>query len=121
MPLISGEQQDGKGWTQRIKMHETLLLTLILALETTGYILSAFGNKLWQYYAIHFFFFMSYCKYGTARALISKCISEDEVGKAFSLIAVTAALIPFVSNPAMRQLYRATVETFPGAFSLFKF
>jgi hypothetical protein len=40
---------------------------------------------------------------------MSKCISDDDVGKAFSLLAVVAAVAPLVANPIFRQLYNCTM------------
>jgi hypothetical protein len=54
----------------------------------------------------------------THRSLISKCIESDEVGKAFSILAVIAALVPVASNPLYRQLYDSTMDSFPGAIFL---
>ncbi len=47
--------------------------------------------------------------------MLSKCIEPDEVGKAFSILAVIAALAPVAGNPLFRQLYDATLDSFPGA------
>ncbi len=58
---------------------------------------------------------MGFCKYSIVRALISKCIDPDEIGKVFSLLAVVAALTPVAGNPMFRQLYDATLQDFPGA------
>ena len=52
------------------------------------------------------------------RFLLSKCIDSDEVGKAFSILAVIAALAPVAGNPLYRQLYDATIDSFPGAIFL---
>jgi TRAP-type mannitol/chloroaromatic compound transport system permease small subunit len=38
-----------------------------------------------------------------------------EIGKVFSILAVIAALAPVAGNPIFRQLYNATIDTFPGA------
>ena len=54
--------------------------------------------------------------YSMNRSLITRCIDTHEIGKAFSAVAVVAALLPFLSGPAYKLLYHATLETFPGAF-----
>ena len=61
---------------------------------------------------------MRLSQYGTARALITKCIGSDEIGKVFSVIAFMTATMPFVSSPIYRLLYDYTIYTFPGAFLL---
>ena len=42
---------------------------------------------------------MSFCKYALARALMSKCVEEDELGKIFSGMTIMVAFIPFATNP----------------------
>ena len=58
----------------------------------------------------------SICQWGVARALFTKCIDESEVQSVFSAIAFLSGLMPIASNPAFRQLYDRTLDTFPGAF-----
>ena len=43
---------------------------------------------------------MSFCKYALARALMSKCVEEDELGKIFSGMTIMVAFIPFATNPS---------------------
>ena len=49
---------------------------------------------------------------------MTRLINDDEIGKAFSAIAIFAAIMPFVSNPAYRLLYDYTLEDRPEAFFL---
>ncbi len=41
-----------------------------------------------------------------------------QVGTVFTVIALFAATVPLASNPAFRELYDATIETYPSAFLL---
>ena len=80
---------------------------------------------------------MSFCKYALARALMSKCVEEDELGKIFSGMTIMVAFIPFATNPSKslkknrqkesvlhifcfvivyRKVYSATLEVFPGFY-----
>ncbi len=56
------------------------------------------------------------CIYCTTRSLVTRCVSDDEIGKCFSAIAVFSSLVPLVSSPAFRLLYNATLSSFPAAF-----
>lgn len=38
--------------------------------------------------------------FSSARAVVTKCIDDNEVGKVLSGFAIMAALIPFGSNPS---------------------
>ncbi len=85
--------------------------------------------------------FMRMCEFSSARALLTKTIpSEDvskghrffrhqfttskkrftmfQIGSVFSMIALFAATMPLASNPTFRELYEATIDTFPSAFLL---
>ncbi len=106
MPLMS----------RKLRMHDALMLTLILWTESTGLLWSAFVNKLGWYYAAHGFMFLGFCKYSIVRSLLSKAIDKDEIGKAFSALAIVSGLMPIISNPVFRSLYNSTLETFPSAF-----
>ena len=43
-----------------------------------------------------------------------QCVSSDEIGKTFSLVAVAGAGIPLASSPILRWLYHQTFLTTPG-------
>ena len=81
-----------------------------------GLVLSAFTDgKLWLYYVAHAIQLMGQSKYGLVRSLLSKCVAKHETGKMFSALAILAALMPIAGNPAFRQLYKETLDTFPAA------
>ena len=106
MPIISG----------KLHIHEGLILTFITGTTTIGITLQGFAKKLWHFYVCEVFCMMRYSQYSTARALFTKSVGVDEVGKIFSAVAVLAAVMPIISNPVFRGLYNATIETFPAAF-----
>ena len=45
-------------------------------------------------------------------------VGSDDVGKIYSTLAFTQSLLPLAGVPFFGFLYRATVESLPGAFSL---
>ena len=58
---------------------------------------------------------MRECKFGLVRSLLSKCVSQNELGKMFTIFAISIGLVPLISNFVFRQLYNATLTHFPGA------
>jgi PCFT/HCP family folate transporter-like MFS transporter 1/3 len=102
----------------KLRIHDALMLVIVVGAEVTCYTALPFASLLWQFYFASGVGSLGYCKYAVVRSLISKCISIDEVGKVFSILAVVAALAPVAGNPMFRQLYNATLETFPGAIFL---
>ena len=105
MPVLSG----------RLKIHDSLLLTMALCFEILSGILKPFATSAWVFGLIHAIGSVDYCKYGTIRSLLSKCIGPDEVGKVFSVLAVFSAIGPMIGSPAFRQLYNLTIQSCPGA------
>ena len=45
-------------------------------------------------------------------------VGPEDVGKIYSTLAFTQSLLPLAGVPFFGFLYRATVESLPGAFSL---
>ena len=43
---------------------------------------------------------IAFCFFATSKAILTKCIDNDEVGKAFSGISIVASAIPFFSAPS---------------------
>ena len=55
------------------------------------------------------------CKYGVFRSVVSRCVEDQDIGKVFSALSMIYQFVPLLSNPAFRQLYNKTLESFPGA------
>ena len=45
----------------------------------------------------------------------AQCVNRNEVGKIYSVLAITGSLMPIGGNPAFRQLSSSTLSYFPGA------
>ena len=58
---------------------------------------------------------ISECKYGVFRSVVSRCVEDQDIGKVFSALSMIYQFVPLLSNPAFRQLYNKTLESFPGA------
>ncbi|TRY80252.1 hypothetical protein TCAL_13569, partial [Tigriopus californicus] len=102
----------------KLKLHEGLILVIINVLVTLGYLTTSFAHNIWQFFLSNMLPSIAICKFSATRSLLTKCIDHDEVGKLYSFIALLSALIPIGSNPAFRQLYNATLGSFPSAFLL---
>ena len=44
-----------------------------------------------------------------------QCVSKNEVGKIYSVLAITGSVMPLGGDPAFRQLYSLTLSTLPRA------
>lgn len=54
----------------------------------------------------------------TVRAMASRCVNEDEVGKLFAVISLMSAVSSSLISAAYQSIYSATLDTFAGAFLL---
>ena len=62
---------------------------------------------------------MAMCKWSITRAILTKTVEPDELGKALGGLAIVAAVaIPFINAPAFRELYKASLDVFPGAVAV---
>ena len=108
MPIFSG----------KLKIHDSMLLFIILICEVVSSFITAFVTKLWQFYLAQGLGAIGYCKYSLVRSLMAQCIDSNEVGKVFSLLSIMSSLAPIGGNPLFRQLYNKTLTDFPGAIFL---
>ncbi len=109
MPLLS----------RVLGVHESVILVGINAANAAGYVATAFTVEVWQFYLAQALTMMWYSEFSAARALMSKSVDEDDVGKVYSAVGIVGALLPIASNPSYRELYDATLDSFPSAFLLF--
>jgi len=98
------------------KLHDSMVLFIILFVEGVGSIITGFSNSLWLFYLAQLFVAIGPCKYAMVNSLLSKCISVDEVGKVFSVLAIMSALAPVAGSTMFRSLFNVTNEVFVGAF-----
>ena len=53
------------------------------------------------------------------RSMLSKCVESHEFGKIFTLSSVASSLASLLSSVIIQEMYRYTLDTFPGAIYLF--
>jgi len=95
---------------------DTTLVLFALSLTASAWIMTAFGTEFTYLLLVGFLYALNWPIEKISNSIVSKLVSEDEVGTAFSLLAVMAKCIELVAKPTYGLLYRATVEIFPGTF-----
>ena len=108
MPIVSGKYQ----------VDDALLLTLICAIETLSFTVSAFVTSIPAFYAAQLIGSLGYCKYSVSRSLLAKCCQQQDIGKLFSIQSVMMSITLMLSTPVIRELYNNTLASFSGAFLL---
>ena len=54
----------------------------------------------------------------TIRSQSTKEVDKDEIGRIFSVVAFGQALVPLAAHPIFGSIYKATINSFPGAYLL---
>ena len=99
-----------------LKLHETTIGFLIQLSVVISLIYAIFAPSLYpDFFLAYAIQFMRICEYSTIRALISKTVEHDEIGKVFSGLSILGSTEGFFVGPMYRKLYGATIATFPEA------
>ena len=100
-----------------IKLHESIILTLVLVLGSVLVILSALTQELIPGFLVAFSLAnVRYLCYPNGRTLLVKMVDDDELPKMYGILNLITNAIGLVGIPLYRGIYDATLETFPGAF-----
>ena len=102
--------------SKSFRFHDATIQTISITLECLGIFAFAFSATFGQVYASNGVMeLLAIIKYGLIRSVISKCVQSDETGKIFSALALWCAAFQLIGNTAYRQLYNATLDTFPAS------
>ena len=102
--------------SKSFRFHDATIQTISITVECLGIFAFAFSATLGQVYVSNGVMeLLAIIKYGLIRSVISKCVQSDETGKIFSALALWCAAFQLIGNTAYRQLYNATLDTFPAS------
>ena len=103
------------------RFHDATIQTISITVECLGIFAFAFSATLGQVYVSNGIMeLLALIKYGLIRSLMSKCVHPNETGKIFSACALWRSTFGLIGGLAYRQLYNATLDTFPAAEILMK-
>ena len=54
----------------------------------------------------------------TIRSQCTKEVDKSEIGRIFSVVGLGQAIVPLIANPLFGLIYKATLQTLPGAYLL---
>ena len=100
-----------------LKLHESIILTLVLVIGSVLVILSSLAQVLIPGFLLVFSLAnVRYLCYPNGRTLLVKMADDDELPKMYGFLNIITNAIGLVGIPLYRGIYAATLETFPGAF-----
>jgi hypothetical protein len=99
-----------------LRLHDATTLIIVCITGAVGWSLPAFIGG--QMTFILGFVLASLTPVATVatRALISKCVAEDEVGSIFALVSLISAVSSSLITAAYQAIYSATLDTFAATF-----
>lgn len=101
-----------------LKFHDSAIGMIACASKISAALLYAFSTSVPMVCFAPILDMMSGTSFITMRALASKLVANDELGKVNSLFGVGEALMPVVCGPLYSKVYQMTVDTLPGTFLL---
>eukprot|EP00096_Caligus_rogercresseyi_P009399 TRINITY_DN3188_c0_g1_i2.p1 TRINITY_DN3188_c0_g1~~TRINITY_DN3188_c0_g1_i2.p1 ORF type:complete len:479 (-),score=76.45 TRINITY_DN3188_c0_g1_i2:14-1450(-) len=100
--------------TKRLQMRDaTIILLGVAGIFISGFVF-AFGNSTEAAYVAGVLGFLGIAIMTVLRSLVTKCISSDEIGKIFAVIASFQAVVYMLASPIYSMVYKATLDIFPG-------
>ncbi|XP_063698690.1 probable peptidoglycan muropeptide transporter SLC46 [Culicoides brevitarsis] len=100
------------------KMND-IILTIFGYLSSMGQaLIVATAKTSWQMYVSVLVGGVKNISYVTCRSILTNMGPDSDIGKINALITSTEAVFQLAGAPSFTQLYKATLDTYPGAFNL---
>ena len=101
-----------------LKWRDTTILMIAVFCAIVGQFVTALFRQMWILYLCYVLFMLWNTITTTSRSNMSKLMESNEIGKAFSFLAVFQSILPFATKPFFAFFYKHTLETFPGAYRM---
>ena len=101
-----------------LKWRDTSILITNVVGIIIGCFMLAFSDKMKVLYLAYVFWILWATTSTLSRSSISKFLEDNEVGKAFTVLAIFTSVLPFLTKPFFSFLYKETMVDFPGAWIL---
>ena len=102
--------------TSKLKWKDTSIMAFGVCSFIVNMMFSVFARANWVLYTGLLFGTHYWCTASMCRSQLSKIVGAYDVGKLYSTLAFTQALMPLAGMPLFGFMYRATVETYPALF-----
>ncbi|XP_050422786.1 thymic stromal cotransporter homolog [Adelges cooleyi] len=81
-------------------------------------VIYAFAPSEWVYCIGPLIDIMGGAVFITTRSIMTKLVKPDELGQVTSIYGIVETLVPIIYGPLYSAVYKATVNTLPGTYSL---
>ncbi|XP_059481079.1 lysosomal proton-coupled steroid conjugate and bile acid symporter SLC46A3-like [Neocloeon triangulifer] len=103
-------------FSRTLKLEDAPLAAFACLLKAVSLMVLALASMSWMMYAGSAIGILGGLSSPLCRAILSKSVHADDVGKVFSLASSLEALTPIAAAPLYTIIYKATFLTVPGAF-----
>lgn len=101
-----------------LKWRDTTILMVAMSCTIISHVGTALLSQLWVLYLGYILNMLWNSITTTSRSNMSKLMESNEIGKAFTFLAIFQGIIPIATKPFFAFLYKNTLETFPGAYKI---
>ncbi|KAL1131848.1 hypothetical protein AAG570_011459 [Ranatra chinensis] len=105
-------------FSHMLKMDDALIGLMSCTSKILAGFVYAFATTTWAIYLAPLVDIVNGTSFIAMRSIASKLVPPDELGKINSVFGLAEAIVPVVYGPMYSALYRATMDTLPGAFFL---
>lgn len=99
-----------------VGLHDATVATVACVTGAAGLTLPALVTDDWAMYAGSVIAMFGPAATISTRAMASKCVGEEEVGRIFAIFSLISATSSSLVYAAFQSIYRATLDSFLGAF-----
>ncbi|KAG5672986.1 hypothetical protein PVAND_003070 [Polypedilum vanderplanki] len=103
-------------FSKLLKFDDSIVGIIALISKITASFVYLLATKSWQFYVAPLVEFVSGSSFIAMRSIASKLVKSDELGKVNSLFGVAEGIVPLIYVPLYTQVYRMTINKWPGAF-----
>ena len=106
------------GYAQVLKMHDCILTVTGLLVSIGSSAVFGTATRGWMMYYGASITVLGALDSTPIRSLVSKMVEPDEYGKVFTFTATSQAISSLVTSSVYQLVYKATLDTYPGALFL---
>ncbi|VVC29235.1 Major facilitator superfamily,Major facilitator superfamily domain [Cinara cedri] len=101
-----------------LKIDDSLIGVMACAGKIVAGVFYAFATVGWVYYMGPLVDIMGGTIFITARSIMAKIVQPDELGQVTAIYGIVESLVPIIFGPLYTIIYKNTVKTLPGLYSL---